>query len=79
MRDATSHLNDNVEILDEEDEFIDIEEIKLTSDGSIKGYYNGETHHITTNIKDKEVYIKLLNQLIKNQKLIISKLKEEGK
>lgn len=73
-------LNDEVEILpDEEDEFIDIEEIKLTSDGDIKGYYNGETHHITTNIKDKEVYIKLLNQLIKNQKLIINKLKEEGK
>ena len=76
---AKDFLLEQVEILDEEDEFIDIEEIKLTCDGSIKGYYNGETHYITTNIKDKEVYIKLLNDLIKNQKKIINKLKEEGK
>lgn len=75
--DYTWDLNDEVKILDEEDEFIDIEEIKLTSDGDIKGYYNGETHHITTNIKDKEVYIKLLNQLIKNQKKIIERLSNE--
>ena len=71
-------LNDEVEISDIEDEFEDIEEIELIGDGSIKGYYNGEVHNITTNVKDKTVYIKLINQLIRNQKLIINKLKEEG-
>ena len=51
-------LNDNVEILDEEDEFIDIEELTC-------GPYD---------------YTKsTINDLIKNQKKIINKLKEEGK
>lgn len=50
-------FNDNVEILDEEDEFIDIEEIEY---------------------KPRKVQ-NAINDLIKNQKKIINKLKEEGK
>ena len=71
-------LNEEVEILDEEDEFIDIEEIKLERD-DILGYYNGASHRMTTNVKDREVYIKIINNLIKNQKKIIQALKKEGK
>lgn len=66
-----------IQVLDEE-EFEDIEEIELTNDEKIKGYYNGGTHYITTNVKDREVYIKLINQLIKNQKKIIQKLNKEN-
>lgn len=51
-------FNDNVEILDEEDEFIDIEELTSSPE-----------HYIENAIND----------LIKNQKKIINKLKEEGK
>lgn len=53
-------LNDEIEILDEEDEFIDIEEI-------------------TQECFDNWTCAKHINDLIKNQKLIINKLKEEGK
>lgn len=67
-------LNEEVEII--EDEFIDIEEIKIERD-DILGYYNGASHRMTTNVKDREVYIKIINNLIKNQKKIISRLKDE--
>ena len=66
-----------IQVLDE-GEFEDIKEIELTNDEKIKGYYNGGTHYITTNVKDREVYIKLINQLIKNQKKIIQKLNKEN-
>jgi len=56
-------LDDEVEILDEEDEFIDIEEIEIKK--------IEETSHLE--FKEK------INDLIKNQKKIINKLKEEGK
>ena len=74
-----SNLDNEIEILDEEEEFIDIEEIVLNNDGRIISSYADATHYVTTNIKDREIYIKLINQIIKNQKLIINKLKEEGK
>lgn len=61
-----------------EEEFEDIEEIELANDEKIKGYYNGGTHYMTTNVKDREVYIKLINQLIKNQKKIIQMLNKEN-
>ena len=67
-------LNLKLEII--EDEFIDIEEIKLERD-DILGYYNGASHRMTTNVKDREVYIKIINNLIKNQKKIIDKLNKE--
>ena len=66
-----------IQVLDE-GEFEDIEEIELANDEKIKGYYNGGTHYMTTNVKDREVYIKLINQLIKNQKKIIQKLNKEN-
>ena len=56
--DTTTILNKEVEILDEEDEFIDIKELTT------------EPHHYIENT---------INQLIKNQKKIIDKLKKEGK
>ena len=67
-------LNEEVEIIEPiEDEFIDIEEIKLERD-DILGYYNGASHRMTTNVKDREVYIKIINNLIKNQKKIIERV-----
>jgi len=58
-----SRFNYEIEILDEEDEFIDIEEIEIKK--------IEETSHLE--FKEK------INDLIKNQKKIINKLKEEGK
>ena len=54
-------LNDEVEILDEEDEFEDIEEF-------VFGEVEDVAHY---EMKDK------INQLIKNQKKIIERLKDE--
>jgi len=65
-------LNDEVEILDKEDEFEDIEEFQsfITNVGRVDN----------TNI---ELYIHTLfkqqTQLINNQKKIIERLKKEGK
>ena len=61
---GTDNLNDYVEILDEE-EFEDIEEL------SDKELWLTENQQITM--------VKTINQIIKNQKKIIEKLKEEGK
>lgn len=55
-------FNDNVEILDEEDEFIDIEEIK------------NEREELEWNETSPQYKI---NQLIKNQKKIIERLSNE--
>lgn len=62
-----------IQVLDEE-EFEDIEEIKFENNRIIT-YYDGARHLMATNAKDKAVYIKLINQLIKNQKKIIERLK----
>lgn len=71
-----SQLNDEVEIIEEEkEEFEDIEQIQL-KDGRIISNYDGENHYITTNVKDKEVYIKRINQLIINQKKLIDVVNE---
>ena len=56
-------LNDEVEILDEEDEFEDIEEMNLDID-------------CTTEYNFGEVY-DTINQLINNQKKIIERLKND--
>lgn len=58
-----NRLDKEIEILDEEDEFIDIEEIEIKE--------IEETSHLE--FKEK------INDLIKNQRLLINKLKEEGK
>ena len=55
-------INDEVEIIDVEDEFIDIEEL----DGSI-GYINWNSEAV--------VLTNAINDLIKNQKKIIERLK----
>lgn len=63
-------LNKEVEILDEEDEFEDIENIEEISINKVND----------NSIYDNEcLYVKTINQLIKNQKKIIERLKEEGK
>ena len=59
-----SELNDEVIILDEEDEFIDIEIITSLS---------------PTDVDALVIIVGKINDLIKNQKKIINKLKEEGK
>ena len=62
------HFNDEVEILDEEDEFIDIEEWKISD------YYKCDDYQL---IRDNfEIVNKQINDLIKNQKKIIQALKE---
>ena len=67
---VTSQLNDEVEILDE-DEFIDIEEldVECDGDGRIDGIYMARQE-----VEER----KIINDLIKNQKKIIKKLREEG-
>lgn len=63
-------LNDTVEILEEENK---IKPIKTDSKGNIIDVVDGETHYISTNRKDKNVYIPILNYLIDE----INKLKED--
>ena len=58
----TKYLSNEVEILDEEDEFEDIEEMNLDIDCTIE-YNFGEVYDT-------------INQLIKNQKKIIERLKD---
>lgn len=64
---VTSQLNDEVEILDE-DEFIDIEELDVECDdcGRIDGIYMARPE-----VEER----KIINDLIKNQKKIIERLK----
>lgn len=69
----TTFLNDEVEILETMDEFDEIEEITIR-DKTI-GFPNGEW---TARNMDKAFAIKI-NQLIKSQKKIMKKLREEGK
>ena len=60
-------LDDEVEILDEEDEFIDIEEldVEYDDDGRIDGVYMARPE-----VEER----KKINDLIKNQKKIIERL-----
>ena len=62
-----NYLDDEVEILDEEDEFIDIEEldVEYDDDGRIDGVYMARPE-----VEER----KIINDLIKNQKKIISKI-----
>ncbi len=65
-------LNDTVEILSEENsEWEDIEEIKHNG----KQIYNTKTNaYNTLNSKEKNIFIPIINQLIKNQRKIVEKL-----
>ena len=69
-------LNDEIEIIEEvkDKEYEDIEKIKSTINGRIMCKYDGEQHYLDTNIKDKAVYVPLLNALIRNQKYILERL-----
>lgn len=72
------HLEDDIEILDdyfkENDEWEDIEEIKHNG----KQIYNAKTNaYNTLNSKEKNIFIPLINQLIKNQKYLKKKLEEK--
>ena len=71
-------LDDTVEIVPEEnDEWEDIEKIKLI-DTSIEFYDDDKVRHLmNTNAKDRNIYIAKINQLIKNQRKIIEKLEEK--
>ena len=62
---VTEFLNDEVEILDEEDEFIDIEEIN-------NAYYHENQDRINQTFKNA------INDLIKNQRLLINKINERN-
>ena len=63
--DTYDFLNDEVEILDEEDEFIDIEEIN-------NAYYHENQDRINQTFKNA------INDLIKNQRLLINKINERN-
>lgn len=71
-------IDDEVEILDEEDEFIDIEEFSISYSLDYIDYKNIDVlkNHLN---KDFQTIFDTLDKLIKNQKKIINKLKEEGK
>ena len=71
-------LNKEVEILDEEDEFIDIEEFCISYSLDYIDYRNIDVLKNYLN-KDFQTIFDTLDKLIKNQKKIINKLKEEGK
>ena len=65
FKDGKNHLNDEVEILDEEDEFEDIKEI-------------GSDDTIGLDVCESFEFLEeKINQLIKNQKKIIERLKDE--
>lgn len=68
-RNTLHFINDFVEILDEEDEFEDIGEIIYPD---LNKDYEFELHH-----KHIEEIYDTINQLIKNQKKIIERLKDE--
>lgn len=68
LRDMCADVNSEVEIIEPvEDEFIDIEELEIFRDNT---FYNWKT--VSENRRK-------INDLIKNQKVLINKLKEEGK
>lgn len=71
--DTQTFLNRDVEILDEEDEFEDIEEVEncKIDDDTIRGLVKSLNElHIE--------YVNTINQLIKNQKKIIDKLNKQN-
>lgn len=70
----STSLNDEVEIIEPiEDEFIDIEELGNNFT------FEDTNDELTKNQYDKSIISIKINDLIKNQKKIIDKLKEEGK
>lgn len=66
--DVSTFLNNIIEVVDKEDYFIDIKELKMTQ-GSIDN-----KEFIASYITNNRL---IINDLIKNQKLIIEKLKEQ--
>ena len=72
-----SIINDEIEILDEEDEFIDIEELKL--DGDFGGYFliNDEGNKCHISSYDKTI-VRRINKVIKNQKKIIERINKDN-
>ena len=68
-------LNDKVEIID--GDFEDIEIIKLKDDRIIIKYNSDEElHYMTTNKKDRDIYIAKINQLIRNQQKLMDVVNE---
>lgn len=67
---TSNHLNDEVEILDEENEFENIEELNLDTDELLK--------KVVITAQDYVIEGKI-NQLIKNQKKIIERLENIDK
>ncbi len=69
-----SALQEKVTIPEENDEWEGIEEIKYKN----KKIYNETTKSYNTlNSKDKNIYLPIINQLIKNQKYLKEKLKRD--
>ena len=71
-----SRLNDEVEILDEE-EFEDIEELKLDGDFGGDFLINDEGNKCYISSHDKTI-VRRINKVIKNQKKIIERLNKEN-
>lgn len=76
FKDGKNHLNDEVEILDEEDEFEDIESFGVHYSWDYIDYKNIEELKKYVN-KDFQNIFDTLDKLIKNQKKIIEKLKKQ--
>lgn len=66
-------LNDTVEIIEDNDK---LEKIEITGE-QIKTFYDGGSHFIRTNRKDRHLYIPTLNKIIDHINKIEEKLDEK--
>ena len=73
---ANAFNEDTVEILDVEDEFEDIEELKLDGDFGGDFLINDEGNRCHISSHDKTI-VNRINKVIKNQKKIIERLKDK--
>lgn len=72
IKDITDILNDTVEIIEDNDK---LEKIEITGE-QIKTFYDGDTHFVGTNTKDRHFYIPILNKIINHINKIEEKLDE---
>lgn len=71
---ATNYvLNDTIEIIEDNDK---LEKIEITGE-QIKTFYDGGSHFIRTNTKDRHLYIPTLNKIINHINKIEEKLDEK--
>jgi hypothetical protein len=68
-----SNLNSTIEIIEDNDK---LEKIEIMGE-KIKTFYDGDTHFVGTNSKDRHFYIPILNKIIDHINKIEEKLDEK--